>query len=677
MKNGFAALAVAFVLVFGSAWSVAARADAPAQRLIVKFNSKLRLQTGQPASVPHALREIAAQHGLGLMPLREVATGGQVLQLIGPRLAPPALDELLTAIGRLPGIAYAEEDRLMHRLMTPDDSRYSEQWDLFDGSGGGMNAEPAWDVTTGAGTVVAVIDTGYRPHADLAANIVGGYDFIGDTAVANDGNGRDADARDPGDWVAAGECGFGSPAYDSSWHGTHVAGTIAAVTNNGSGVAGIAHAGKVLPLRVLGKCGGYTSDIADAIVWAAGGSVSGVPSNAYPAQVLNLSLGGGGSCGSTTQAAIDSARANGATVVVAAGNENRNASNSSPANCSGVVAVAAVGPDGSRAYYSNYGSIVDVAAPGGDLSGGTADGVLSTLNSGSTTPGSDSYEYYQGTSMAAPHVAGLAALLYSVDGALTPNGVETLLTSTARAFPASCSGCGAGIIDAAAAVEAAADGGGEPPPGGGDLENGVPLTGLAGASGETQTFTIELPDGVAALQVMISGGSGDADLYVRYGAEPTTSSYDCRPYLNGNNETCTFSSPAAGTWYVMLRAYSSYSGLSLQADWDSGGGSGVCPSGYTEYSGSLSGSGASAYAPGSGGVAASAGRFLASLSGPATADFDLYLQRYSGFSWRNVDSSLAYTSSESIDYDGNAGTYRWRVYSYSGAGAYSLCTSMP
>ena len=195
-----------------------------------------------------------------------------------------------------PNVEYAEPDRIMRRTLTPNDTRYNEQWHYFEAAGG-INAPPAWDKSTGAGVVTAVIDTGYRPHADLAGNILPGYDFISDTFVANDGNGRDSDASDPGDWINAGECGPGDPAAfeSSSWHGTHVAGTIAALTNNASGVAGIAFNAKVVPARVLGKCGGYTSDIADAIVWTSGGSVSGVPANANPAKVLNISLGGGGS----------------------------------------------------------------------------------------------------------------------------------------------------------------------------------------------------------------------------------------------------------------------------------------------------------------------------------------------------------------------------------------------
>ena len=162
----------------------------------------------------------------------------------------------------------------MRRTLTPNDTRYNEQWHYFEATGG-INAPAAWDKSTGTGVVVGVIDTGYRPHADLAANLLPGYDFISDTFVVNDGNGRDSDARDPGDWINAGECGPGDPATfeASSWHGTHVAGTIAAVTNNGNGVAGVAFNARVVPARVLGKCGGFTSDIADAIVWASGGTV--------------------------------------------------------------------------------------------------------------------------------------------------------------------------------------------------------------------------------------------------------------------------------------------------------------------------------------------------------------------------------------------------------------------
>jgi len=298
---------------------------------------------------------------------------------------------------------------------------------------------------------VAVLDTGYRPHADLTKQFVGGHDFITDAAIAADGDGRDGDATDPGDATGAGECGKGEPAYQSSWHGTQVAGSIAVSTGNGVGVAGVAFNAKIVPLRVLGKCGGYSSDIADAIIWASGGIVGGIAQNDRPARVINMSLGGGGPCDRTMQDAIDSARSRGAVVVVAAGNENADARNSTPANCAGVITVVATDRAGGRAYYSNFGEAVDIAAPGGDVrsAGG---GILPTLNSGATGPRTDSYGFYQGTSMAAPQVAGVVALMLSRNPALTPDQIEDTLKSTARAFPSSCANCVAGIVDAAAAV---------------------------------------------------------------------------------------------------------------------------------------------------------------------------------------------------------------------------------
>jgi serine protease len=551
------------------------RSSEQTDRLIVKYRSTLNI-SAQSASVStqraQVMQAVGARMGLTMQPLRQTALGSQVLKLdrkVSPADAAALIADLKAAD---PNVEYAEPDRMMHALLTPNDSRYGEQWDLFEATGG-MRVPGAWDQGNGSGVVVAVIDTGYRPHADLAGNLVAGYDFITDTTIANDGNGRDSDASDPGDWTNANECESGWPGSNSSWHGTHVAGTIAALTNNGSGVAGIAYGAKVQPLRVLGRCGGYTSDIADAIIWASGGSVSGVPANATPARVINMSLGGGGACDTTTQNAINSARSRGTVVVVAAGNENQNASNSNPANCQGVIAVAATGRYGARASYSNYGNVVTLAAPGGDMNSGAANGILSTLNAGTRGPGADSYAFYQGTSMATPHVAGVAALVIAKNPTLTPDQVKNTLTSTVRAFPGTCSGCGAGLVDASAAVAAAAGGGG----GGGSgnvaetepnntrtasmlLSKPTTVAGAMASSSDQDWFRVDLPAG-KKLTVTLAPASGtaDYDLYV-YNASGTQIG---KSELGaGKTDTVSVTNTGASTSarYVQVRYYSGGTG---------------------------------------------------------------------------------------------------------------------
>ncbi len=416
-------------------------------RLIVRLRDPV---ASDPA---RRIDEIAGRLGERVRHLRRMSGGNQVVQL--PRHLSRAEARLVAQrLAADPTVAYAEPDLRMKPMRVPNDSLYAQQWDFFE-SAGGINLPAAWDITVGSSDItVAVVDTGVRPHADLAGRLVAGYDFIGDVTVANDGNGRDADASDPGDY-----CNGGS----SSWHGTHVAGTIGAVSNNGTGVAGVNWASKIQPVRALGACGGYTSDIADGMRWAAGIAVTGVPANATPARVINLSLGGSGSCSTTFQNAINDVVARNVVVVVAAGNSGVDAANSSPANCNGVIAVAATVRNGGKASYSNYGAKVAIAAPGGGSGGGGGGGgILSTLNAGGTAPGADSYAYYQGTSMATPHVAGVVSLMLSVAPSLTPAQVLAKLRSSARTFPtgtgADCTQalCGAGIVDAAAALASAA-----------------------------------------------------------------------------------------------------------------------------------------------------------------------------------------------------------------------------
>ncbi|KAB7779737.1 MULTISPECIES: S8 family peptidase [Xanthomonas] len=515
------------------------------------------------ATLQSAAAALPAKNGraLGLTSLRRLAVGPEVVKASRP-LDRAEAETLMRQIAADPNVEYVEVDQRMTIALTPNDPRLGDQW-AFGTTNAGINVRSAWDKASGDGVVVAVIDTGITSHPDLNANVLQGYDFISDADSARDGDGRDSNPADEGDWAAAGECYSGSPASNSSWHGTHVAGTIAAITNNGTGVAGTAFKAKILPVRVLGKCGGYTSDIADAITWASGGTVSGVPTNQNPAEVINMSLGGSGTCSSTYQNAINGAVSRGTTVVVAAGNSSTNVSSSVPANCNNVIAVAATTSSRAKASYSNYGAGIDISAPGSNI--------LSTLNDGTTTPGNPSYASYNGTSMATPHVAGVVALMQSVaPTALTPAQVESTIKNTAASF--SCSqGCGAGLLDANAAVTAALNGGSSGGGGGGgssnELQDGVAVTNLSANSGSSLNYTVKVPSGASSLVVTTSGGSGDADLYVRFGSAPTDSAYDCRPYKNGNNESCTFNSPQAGTYYVRVKAYSTFSGVSLKADY--------------------------------------------------------------------------------------------------------------
>jgi serine protease len=505
--------------------------------------------------------------GYNVRAARALSTGAELI-FTDTKLDLAASKQLMVELMKDPNVLAVEPDVRVKALFVPNDPLYAQQWHYKNGPGG-INAEPAWDITKGAGTVVAVIDTGITPHTEFAGQLVPGYDFIGDIPTAADGDGRDADPNDPGDYDYY---------YDSSWHGTHVAGTIAAKTDNGAGTAGVAPDAKILPVRALGTGGGFSSDIIDAITWSSGGTVAGVPANANPAEVINLSLGGGGACSTAWQTAIDAAVARGTTIVVAAGNSGGDAANQTPASCNNVITVSAVGPTGTKASYSSYGPVVDVAGPGGSGVSPAADNVLSTLNLGLTSQGAEGYAWYAGTSMAAPHVAGIVALIQSASTTpKTPAQVKKILENTAYAnggFPGGCSytlPCGTGIVDAHAAVLVAngtnplpADPPAAPPPPPAiELQNGVTVTGISVGANGTINYELHVPNGATNLLFAMYGGTGDADIYVKRGTPPTNTSYDCRPFSFGNNETCFFPAPASGVWYVNVKGFSAATGVSL------------------------------------------------------------------------------------------------------------------
>jgi serine protease len=435
--------------------------------LVVRFRSPdVQALSARNAPPPDALvAQLNSVAGGELSYQRAMSMGFHVFRFATPKPLSEA-GAILERLRALPEIEQVTEDLRTSRDLTPNDAAFPTQWNMQSvyTYGGAANLPSAWTMTTGsASTVVAVIDTGITAHPEFQSRILPGYDFISDPVNANDGNGRDSDPSDPGDWTAKHECGYGEPAYTSSWHGTHVTGIIAAAGNNWSGMAGVNWRTRILPVRVLGKCGGSVSDIIDGMLWAVGLEVPGVPTNPNPAQVLNLSLGGWSPSGCTSayEEALNRVRATGALVVAAAGNDDNESAYVVPAACEGVMTVGAIDHDGYRASYSNYSVVnaVSVSAPGGDISyyGTDGSGIYSTVNSGTKGPVASSYAYYQGTSMAAPHVSGIAALALAQDPQISPELLYYSIYLSSHDFPRDsiCSSyaetyllCGAGIADA-------------------------------------------------------------------------------------------------------------------------------------------------------------------------------------------------------------------------------------
>ncbi|MEQ1686875.1 MAG: S8 family peptidase [Burkholderiaceae bacterium] len=509
---GLSLLAAAAAAAASSAWSAErgplrrAPSVQPAEteaRVIVKFkadSSVARAFAVNPnATHPMQAQTLSSRLGLQLSDGHALGPRIQVLTAkgIGSR-------ELAARLSAQSDVEYAEADERMRALAAPNDPLYraalstspaAGQWYLQAPNStlvSAVNAEAAWAITTGrSSVVVAVLDTGIRPnHPDLAGKLLPGYDFITNALNANDGDGRDNDPSDPGDWVEAADinvvpgCTSTSDIGDSIWHGTQTAGLIGAATNNGIGMASMGRDVKILPVRVLGKCGGLSSDIQAAMLWSAGLTVSGVPTNPNPAKVINLSLGSASTtCSQSYQDAVNAVVAVGVVVVAAAGNEGLAVG--SPANCTGVIGVAGVRHSGTKVGYSNLGSTVSISAPAGNCfnsAGACLYPLLTTSNTGTKGPVADNYtdginDLTLGTSFSAPLVAGTAALMFSVNSGLTPAQVLSALKSTARAFPADQGGasvractaptptaqpecycttstCGAGLLDAGAAVAA-------------------------------------------------------------------------------------------------------------------------------------------------------------------------------------------------------------------------------
>ncbi len=538
----------------------AAPAAVPQARVIVKFKADAAVvrQRALSASASAAAGERASvlgqRAGVALQAGAMAGERSQVVMAAG--LSSEALARRLAAD---PEVEYAEPDVRQRRMAPPNDPRYAAglggngpaagQWYLRPPTGtlvSAINAEAAWDVTTGSNSiVVAVLDTGVRlDHADLGANLLPGYDWIaadrsgtGLFYTANDGNGRDADPSDPGDWVSDADLASGNfngcVEEDSSWHGTQTASLIGALTDNGLGMASVGRNVRVLPVRVLGKCGGYTSDIVAGMRWAAGITVDGL-TNPNPAHVINMSLGGAGACTQTYQDAINEVVARGVTVVVSAGNSDGQAV-SSPANCNGVIAVTGLRHAGTKVGFADVGPQVTIAAPGGNcvnLTGACLYPIITATNSGTTTPVANSSVYTDsvnpayGTSFSAPLVAGTVGLMLSERPDMTPGEVRAALQGSARVFPATgadagvarchapngqqqlecyctTSTCGAGMLDARAAV-LAADRGLQaritPPTG--TLRAGVPMT--LSASGSY----VADPRTITAYQWEIADGGG-------------------------------------------------------------------------------------------------------------------------------------------------------------------------
>ena len=479
------------------AWAQTAVPRTP--QMIVKFRA-----SGERAALASTERVglLAAETGVPMVHRRSMAFGWEVVSLF--RALPADEAEATAAKVTLhPDVELAEPDYLrsyrelphaaapppmpaesLSQKFMPNDQLLQFQTYLDD-SPGGIDAFAAWDIASGSpSTVVAVVDGGITHHIDLAGRTVSGYCFVSNPLIANNSDCRGPDFYDPGDWFTAAD--LANPAWialisqynltcnvePSFWHGTAVAGIIGATGNNGVFLAGLNWQTQILPVRVYGTCGdGFDSDALDGLAWAAGLSVPGAPDNANPAQVINFSASADlvTACNPLWQDAVNQIYAHGVTraFVAAAGNSAANVAGTTPASCSGVIAVAATNREGGLSSFSNSGAGITLSAPGGDPDDNVRGfnlyqaAITILSDAGTTGPVGDSWTVGYGTSFAAPMVSGVISLMLAVAPNLTTAQIRSVLTSTAKPFPPSAPGacttatCGAGILDARAAVAAA------------------------------------------------------------------------------------------------------------------------------------------------------------------------------------------------------------------------------
>jgi serine protease len=583
------------------------KVDKPAEDglYIVTFDpAMVDSQLDRSVAIGSLAYQLAGSHRGHVRHVLRHALTGAVIQL--------ASEEHAELLAQHPAVLLVEENGLKYASATQSPATWG--LDRIDQRDLPLSNSYTYD-TTASNVNAYIIDTGIRTtHSQFGGRAVHGRD-----TVDNDNN-----------------------ATDCNGHGTHVAGTV------GGSTYGVAKAAHLIAVRVL-NCQGSGTDagVIAGIDW--------VTQNHVKPAVANMSLGGGAS--TSLDNAVRNSIAAGVTYAIAAGNDNANACNSSPARVGEAITVGSTTSSDARSSFSNFGTCLDIFAPGSSITSAwsTSDTATNTIS---------------GTSMATPHVAGVAALYLAANPNATPAQVRNAIVAAATTGKVTSAGSGSPNV-LLYSLFGGAPPPPPPPPTDTQLTNGVAVA-AADAAGGQKFYYIDVPAGQASLVVQLSGGSGDADMYVQLGSKPTLSTYQCRPYLNGNNESCTFNAPAAGRWWIMLHAYTAYSGASLRATYTAGGGG--C--GGSSFSGSLS-SGGSAYHPSPYYQSTVSGTHTGALDGPSGTDFDLYLQKWNGFSWASVASGTTPSDNESVTYSGTAGYYRWRVHAFSGSGSYTLCTTRP